>query len=50
MISLLKKTKSGLSKTRRKLTNLFSGFSGKSNLDESELDELEETLLNADIG
>ena len=50
MISLLKKTLSGLSKTRTKLSNLFAGFSGKSILDESDLEELEEALLSADIG
>ena len=50
MISFFKKTISGLSKTRNKLTNLFSGFSGKSILDESDLEELEKALLNADIG
>ena len=50
MISFFKKTIFGLSKTRSKLTNLFSGFSGKSILDESDLEELEEALLNADIG
>ena len=50
MISLLKKTISGLSKTRRRLSNLFAGLSGKSILDESDLEQLEEALLAADIG
>ena len=50
MISLIKKTLSGLSKTRTKLSNLFAKFSGKSILDDSDIEELEETLLGADIG
>jgi len=50
MISFLKKTILGLSKTRSKLTNLFAGFVGKSILDESDLEQLEEALLTADIG
>ena len=50
MISFFKKTILGLSKTRSKLSNLFSGFSGKSILDESDMEELEEALLTADIG
>ena len=50
MISFFKKTILGLSKTRSKLSNLFSGFSGKLILDESDMEELEEALLTADIG
>ena len=50
MSAFFKKTLSGLSKTRRKLSNLFVGFSSKSILDESDLEELEEALLAADIG
>jgi len=50
MISLIKKTLSSLSKTRTKLSNLFAGFTGKSLLDESDLEGLEEALLAADIG
>ena len=50
MISLFKKTILGLSKTRSKLSNLFAGFVGKSILDESDLEQLEEALLTADIG
>ena len=50
MSAFFKKTLSGLSKTRRKLSNLFAGFSSKSILDESDLEELEEALLAADIG
>ena len=49
MSVFIKKTLSGLSKTRRKLSNLFAGFSSKSILDESDLEELEEVLLAADI-
>ena len=50
MISFIKKTLSGLSKTRTKLSNLFAQFSGKSILDVSDIEELEEALLGADIG
>ena len=50
MISFIKKTLSGLSKTRTKLSNLFIQFSGKSILDNSDIEELEEALLSADIG
>ena len=50
MTSLFKKTILGLSKTRIKLSNLFVGFVGKSILNESELEQLEEALLTADIG
>ena len=50
MISFFKQTISGLSKTRSKLSNLFVRFSGKSILDESDLEELEEVLLTVDIG
>ena len=50
MISFFKKTISRLSKTRSRLSNLFAGFSGKSILDESDLEQLEEALLAADIG
>ena len=50
MISFFKQTISGLSKTRNKLSNLFAGFSGKSILNESDLEQLEEALLAADIG
>ena len=50
MSSFFKKTISGLSKTRIKLSNLFAELSGRSILDESDLEELEEALLAADIG
>ena len=49
MISFLKKTIFGLSKTRSRLSNLIAGYSGKSILDESDLEQLEEALLAADI-
>jgi fused signal recognition particle receptor len=50
MISLFNKTISGLVKTRSKISNLFARFAGKTILDESDLEELEEELLTADIG
>ena len=50
MISFLKKTISGLTKTRRKISSLFQGFAGKSYLDESDIEYLEEALLGADLG
>ena len=50
MISFLKKTISGLSKTRSKLSSLFAKFSGKTILTDDDIEDLEETLLGADIG
>jgi len=50
MISFLKKTISGLTKTRNKLSHLFVRFSGKTILTEDEIEGLEEALLGADIG
>lgn len=50
MFSLLNKTFKGLSKTRKKIANAISGVTGKSYLDESDLDLLEETLLQSDLG
>jgi len=50
MISFIKKTISGLAKTRSKISNIFAGFSGKSFLDETDLDKLEEALLGSDLG
>ena len=50
MISLFNKTISGLVRTRSKISNLFARFAGKTILDESDLEELEEELLTADIG
>ena len=50
MISFIKKTITGLSKTRNKISNIFAGFSGKSYLEETDLSQLEEALLGADLG
>ena len=50
MISFIKKTISGLAKTRRKISHIFAGFAGKSYLDEKDLEQLEEVLLGADLG
>jgi fused signal recognition particle receptor len=50
MISFIKKTISGLSKTRSKISHIFAGFSGKSYLDETDLEHLEEALCGADLG
>ena len=50
MISFLKKTISGLTKTRSKLSNLFAKISGKTILTDDDIQDLEEALLGADIG
>ena len=50
MISFLKKTISGLTKTRSKLSNLFAKISGKTILTDDDIQNLEEALLSADIG
>ena len=50
MISFIKKTIFGLAKTRSKITNIFTGISGKSYLDKGDLEKLEEALLGADLG
>ena len=50
MFSFFRKTFSGLSKTRKKLVNAISGLTGKSYLDSDDLDLLEESLLQADLG
>ena len=50
MISFLKKTISGLSKTRSKLSSLFAKYSGKTILTDDDIEDLEEALLGADIG
>ena len=50
MFSFFRKTFSGLSKTRKKLANAISGLTGKSYLDSDELNLLEESLLQADLG
>ena len=50
MISFLKKTISGLTKTRTKLAHLFAKLSGKTILTVDDIEKLEEALLGADIG
>ena len=50
MISFLKKTISGLTKTRTKLSNIFAKISGKTILTDDDIQDLEEALLGADIG
>ena len=50
MISFLKKTISGLTKTRSKLSSLFAKISGKTILTGDDIQDLEEALLGADIG
>ncbi len=50
MISFLKKTISGLTKTRNKLSHLFAKLSGKTILTDDDIQDLEEALLGADIG
>tara|TARA_Y100000590_G_C15745309_1_gene1021800 strand:+ start:7176 stop:8078 length:903 start_codon:yes stop_codon:yes gene_type:complete len=50
MISLIKKTISGLSKTRDKLHSLVIELSGKTSINSEDIEKLEEALLNADIG
>jgi len=50
MISFLKKTITSLAKTRTKLSYLFAKFSGKTVLNEDDIEDLEEALLGADIG
>ena len=41
---------SGLSKTHSTLNHIIAGFSGKSYLNEEDLEQLEEALLGADLG
>ena len=50
MFSILDKTILVLKKTRNKINNTFSSLSGKTFLDESDIDILEEILLQADLG
>ena len=50
MISFLKKTISGLTKTRSKLSSLFAKISGKTILTDDDIQDLEEAVLGADIG
>ena len=49
MFEIFKKTFKGLKKTRNKIANAFSGLSKKSYLEEKDLEELEESLIEADI-
>jgi len=49
MLGIFKKTFKGLEKTRKKVSNVFSGLSNKSYLDEGDLDILEDCLFQADI-
>lgn len=50
MISWFKQTFKGLDKTRKRLTNLIARFSSKSVLSEEDLLQLEEVLLQSDVG
>ena len=50
MFSFFKKTFNGLTKTRKKLANAIAGFTGKSFLDADDIELLEESLLQADLG
>ena len=50
MLSIFKKTISGLKKTRNKINNTFASISGKTFLDEEDIYALEEILLQADLG
>ena len=49
MFSFIKKTFSGLKKTRNNIVNTFSKFHGKRYLGESELEELESVLFQSDL-
>ena len=49
MLGIFKKTFKGLQKTRKKVSNVFSGLSKKSYLEEEDLDALEDCLFEADI-
>ena len=49
MFGIFKKTFKGLEKTRKKVSNVFSGLSKKSYLDDGDLDMLEDCLFQADI-
>ena len=50
MFSFFKKTFDGLTKTRRKLANTLSVFTGKSYLNEDDIELLEASLIEADLG
>ena len=49
MFSFIKKTFSGLKKTRNNIVNTFSKFHGKRYLGENELEELESVLFQSDL-
>ena len=49
MLGIFKKTFKGLQKTRKKVSNVFSGLSKKSYLEQEDLDILEDCLFQADI-
>ena len=50
MMSWFKKTFSSLTKTSRKLNGIIASFSGKKQLCPDELDELEQVLVQSDMG
>tara|TARA_A100001011_G_scaffold398800_1_gene504545 strand:- start:17167 stop:18054 length:888 start_codon:yes stop_codon:yes gene_type:complete len=50
MFSYIKKTFSGLKKTRNNIVNTFTKFHGKRYLNQNELEELESTLFQSDLG
>ena len=49
MFNFIKKTFSGLNKTRKNIVNTFSKFHGKKYLSEEEIDELESILFQSDL-
>ena len=49
MFDFIKKTFSGLKKTRKNIVNTFAKFHGKKYLNEMELEELESVLFQSDL-
>ena len=49
VFNFIKKTFSGLNKTRKNIVNTFSKFHGKKYLNENEIDELESILFQSDL-
>ena len=49
VFNFIKKTFSGLNKTRKNIVNTFSKFHGKKYLNEQEIDELESILFQSDL-
>jgi len=49
VFNFIKKTFSGLNKTRKNIVNTFSKFHGKKYLNEEEIDELESILFQSDL-